>query len=201
MPGRNTRRLPIALITFFLVLVVLYATRANWLPSLARVLVFSEKPQRSDIIVVLGGDFRGSRIMAAVALMEQGYAPQALISGSGNLYGYHESDLAVDYALRHGGKANTFVKFPYPANSTREEAHAVIQELRRMHVHKVLVVTSNFHTHRAVRIFRAEAPDMEVHISSAGDSSFPIDGWWHAREGRKIFFDEWLKTFAYDAGL
>ena len=199
---RRSRRWATSLFAIILLTIaILYVSRARWLSALGNELVLSEAPRQSEIIVVLGGDLRGTRIMAAVDLMNRGFAPLTMISGAGSIYGYHESDLAVDFALRHGAHAANFVKFPYPAVSTIDEARAVVQELRRMRIHRVTVVTSNFHTRRAYRIFRAQAPDMEVHVASAGDSYFPINGWWHDREARKIFLEEWAKTFAYDVGL
>ena len=201
MLRRNLRWVLGVLIALALSGATLYLTRQQWLSALANHLVLTDTPQPADLIVVLGGDLRGARIMAAVDLMNRGFASRALISGAGYLYGYHESDLAVDFALRHGARASSFVKFPYAASSTREEAHAVVRELRHMHVRKLLVVTSNFHTRRASRIFRAEAPEMEVHVASAGDTYFPVHGWWRQREARKIFLDEWLKTFAFEIGL
>ena len=164
-------------------------------------LVSAEKPRKADIIVVLGGDLRGARILAASRLIHEGWASQALVSGSGYIYGYHESDLEVDYAVRHGESSDEFVRFPFPANSTREEAHAVVAELRRRHVHTYLVVTSNYHTRRAGRIFRDEGPDLEPHVVSAGDANFPVGSWWHYRESRKTLFDEYLKTAANAVGL
>ena len=180
---------------------VLYAVRASWLPWLAAELVAAEPPQKTEIIVVLGGDLRGARILAAAALIHAGWAPQALVSGAGYIYGYHESDMEVDYAVRHGESLDEFIKFPYPATSTREEAHAVVAELRRMHVHKYLVVTSNFHTRRAGRIFREEGPELEPHVVSAGDERLHLDHWWRDREERKTLLDEYLKTAAYAVGL
>ncbi len=38
-------------------------------------LVYSEPPQSADIILVLAGDFYGSRVLKAAELAKQGYAP------------------------------------------------------------------------------------------------------------------------------
>ena len=195
------RKFLIPFLPVLLVALAFYATREHWLPALGAWLVAAEKPQKAEIIVVLGGDLRGARILAASRLIHEGWAPEALVSGAGYIYGYHESDLAVDYAVRHGESPNAFVRFPYPAFSTREEARAVVGELRRRHVHKYLVVTSNYHTRRAGRIFRDEGPDLEPHVVSAGDANFPVADWWRHRESRKTLLDEYMKTFANAVGL
>jgi len=195
------RKLVLTLLIVLAIAVLGYATGDRWLPWLGEGLIAYEAPQKAELIVVLGGDTRGGRIMAASRLIHEGWAPQALISGAGYVYGYHESDLEVDYAMRHGESPAEFIRFPFPALSTREEARAVIDELRRMHIHKILVVTSNFHTRRAARVFRHEAPDLESHVISSGDEMFKLHSWWRNRESRKILLDEYLKTAAYAVGM
>jgi uncharacterized SAM-binding protein YcdF (DUF218 family) len=70
-----------------------------------------------------------------------------------------------------------------------------------LHVHKIDLVTSNFHTRRAARTFRALAPDIEVHVVAAPDQYFTPGGWWKEREGRKTFFMEWAKTVGAWLGM
>ena len=195
------RKLVLTLLIVLAIAVLGYATGDRWLPWLGEGLIAYEAPQKAELIVVLGGDTRGGRIMAASRLIHEGWAPQALISGAGYVYGYHESDLEVDYAVRHGERADEFVKIPFPAVSTRDEARAVIGELRRMHIHKYLVVTSNYHTRRAARTFRREGPDLEPHVVSAGDANFSEHDWWRHRESSKMLLDEYMKNIANVIGL
>jgi uncharacterized SAM-binding protein YcdF (DUF218 family) len=199
--GLRRRKLLLTSLILLAICAAPYAVRDRWLPWLGAGLVAAEKPQKAEIIVVLGGDLRGARIMVASELIHQGWAPQALISGAGYIYGYHESDLEVDYAVRHGESPDEFVRFPFPATSTRDEARAVVGELRRRHVHKYLVVTSNYHTRRAARIFRDEGPELEPHVVSSGDANFHVENWWRNREGRKILLDEYMKTVGNAVGL
>ena len=65
----------------------------------------------------------------------------------------------------------------------------------------MLLVTSDYHTRRAGKIFRHQAPDMTFDVVSAPDEYFTTDGWWHDREGRKTFLIEWMKTVAEWFGL
>ncbi len=80
--------------------------------------------------------------------------------------------------------------------STREEAAAAAVKLHELGAHRVLLVTSLFHTRRAGALFRAAAPDLTFVVAAAPDQNFTPDGWWHNREARKIFLMEWLKTVA-----
>jgi uncharacterized SAM-binding protein YcdF (DUF218 family) len=164
-------------------------------------LVSSKAPAKADIIVVLAGDYAGNRILKAAELVRQGFAPQALIDGPSQAYGLHESDLAIAFAVRHGYPESYFVPFPNDARSTGAEADAVLAELRRRKLHRIDIVTSDFHTRRAGKIFRSKARDVEIHMVAAPDRDFTPDGWWKTREGKKVFATEWTKTVGTWLGL
>ncbi len=172
-----------------------------WLKELGGFLVQSESPAPADIIVVLAGDFFGNRILTAGDLVRQGIAPKALVDGPSAIYGLHESDLAIPFAVRHGYPPSYFVALPNDARSTAAEAEAVISELRQLQAHRIDLVTSNYHTRRAGRIFRAAAPDLEFHVVAAPDPYFTPDGWWKNRDGQKTFAFEWMKTVTSWFGL
>lgn len=175
--------------------VALYLTRLSWMEAMGRMLVETQPPFKADMIAVLGGDWFGNRILEAGRLAREGYAPHVLVSGSGYLYGNYECDLAIPFAVRHGYDEKYFIKFLYPATSTVDEARAVAPELRRLGVKRLIVVTSEFHTARAGRIFRSAAPDIEIRMVAAPDT-LHWNNWWNDREGRKTFLYEWMKTMA-----
>jgi uncharacterized SAM-binding protein YcdF (DUF218 family) len=189
------------LLAVVLAVVLVLATYPIWLTVLGGYLVHSDAPVPADMIVVLAGDFTGSRILTAGNLVRQGFAPKALISGPAGVYGIYESELAIAMAVRNGYPAAYFVAFPNDSKSTASESEAVISELRKLHVHKIDLVTSNFHTRRAAKIFRSHAPDMEVHVVAAPDRYFTPNGWWKEREGRKTFVMEWMKTVGEWLGM
>lgn len=183
-------------------MVVLFlATYPFWLTALGTFLVRSETPVPADMIVVLAGDFTGGRVCKAGDLVRQGFAPKAFISGPSGVYGLDESDLAIRLAVRKGYPESSFVSFPNTAKSTASESQVLIAQLRKLGVHKIDLVTSNFHTRRAGNIFRAQAPEMEVHVVESPDPYFTPDGWWKEREGRKTFLMEWIKTVAAWFGM
>jgi uncharacterized SAM-binding protein YcdF (DUF218 family) len=175
---------------------VLFAFSGRILWSLGAVLNAGEPPRKADLIVVIGGDVRGSRILTGAELVREGYAPKVLVSGGGDFYGFHESDLAIDFAVQHGYPRDIFIPFRYAALSTANEAQEDIQELRRLGVHKYLLVTSIYHTARAGRTFRREGPDLEVHPISAPERYWHNGEWWQDREGRKLWLEEAVKTIA-----
>ena len=65
-----------------------------------------------------------------------------------------------------------FLAFPNHSLSTREEAEAIVPELAAWGSTRVLLVTSDFHTHRAGGIYRALAPDLRCVVVAAPDRIF-----------------------------
>ncbi|MGC9951283.1 MAG: YdcF family protein [Bryobacteraceae bacterium] len=177
------------------------ATHSWWMAALGRLLVRDEGPAHADIAVVLAGDYYGNRIVRAAELVKQGYVPNALVSGPHLIYGSYECDLEIPFAVRRGYPESWFIRAPNEALSTRDEAAAILTDLRRRGVHRFLLVTSDYHTARAARIYRAAAPDLEMRVVAAPGGYFRPDGWWHNREGRKTFVVEWMKTVANALGM
>lgn len=172
-----------------------------WLRTSGDFLVRAEPPVHADMIVVLAGDFFGNRILKGAELAREGFAPKVLVSGPGEAYGFHECDLAIPFAVRHGYPESYFVPFPNEARSTSTEADAVINELHRRNVHSVDIVTSDYHTRRAGRIFRSKTHDIYIHMVAAPDRDFSPAGWWKTRAGQRVFATEWMKTVAAWLGI
>jgi uncharacterized SAM-binding protein YcdF (DUF218 family) len=179
----------------------LFFARRVWLRALGEALVSAEGPKPADAVLVLAGDYLGDRILKGAELVRSGFAPRAVISGPAGYYGHYECDLAIPFAVARGYPAEYFVRAPNRAHSTVEEAEAVLPLLRKMGVRSYLLVTSNFHTRRAGRVFRARGPDLEVRVVAAPHRDFAPDTWWFTREGCKYFLIEWQKTLATAAGL
>lgn len=177
--------------------IVLYLAREPLLGALGSYLVQAELPQKADIVLVLAGDGGGNRIRTGADLVRQGYAPKVLVSGPRAYYRLYECDLAIPFAVREGYPESYFIHFENGANSTRDEAQQAAAELRRLGVHRVLLVTSDYHTRRSKKTYEEEARDFEVIVVAAPDNYFSAHGWWKNRQGRKTALYEWIKTVAY----
>lgn len=172
-----------------------YAGRQAWLPALGHYLVDEQAPEKAEIIVVLAGDSFGQRILRAAELANRGYAPRILVDGAGHHYGFDESELAIEFAVKQGVSREILEAFEMPAQSTMEEARLVDAELRRRGIGKALVVTSNFHTSRSRFVFDSEsAGEIEYIFVAAPHPNFDPATWWHDREGRATLVLEYLKT-------
>lgn len=165
-------------------------------------LVSDFEPRRADAALVLAGDHRGNRILKACELLRAGHVPVVLVSGPMGWYGTNEADLATRFATGHGCPADSIQPVYITAHSTVEEAREVRPELERRRIGSVLLVTSNYHTARALRTFRRTLPErMEIAPVAAPDPYFTPDAWWHSREGQKTMFFEFSKTVADWIGL
>ena len=83
------------------------------------------------------------------------------------------------------------------ATSTREEARIMVQELKRRGVKKFLLVTSEFHTRRAARVYAAESGARSVPRRGDAHSRIRLERWWTTRDGIKNVYMEWSKAVAY----
>jgi uncharacterized SAM-binding protein YcdF (DUF218 family) len=202
--ARRARAFKFSLAIVILVVVAVLA-HTLWLPIVGRLLVYDDGPAKADIAVVLAGDYYGHRMEKAAELVRAGYVPAILVSGPAGMYGSHECDLAIAFIVRKGYPPAWFIPFPNTALSTREEARDLLPELSRRHIRSFLLVTSDYHTARARRIFKAferRMPDPPaMRVVATPDEHFRPDSWWRSRQGQKIAFTEWSKSFATALGM
>jgi uncharacterized SAM-binding protein YcdF (DUF218 family) len=201
---RRGFRFQFVLLLLFLVAVV-YLARDVWLGALGRALVHDEGAGKAEIAVVLAGDSWGNRLTKGAELVRQGYAPLVLVSGPPAFYDVNEADAAIHFAIVRGYPAEWFIPLYHTAMSTREEATAVLDALQQRHIHSALLVTSDYHSARARRIFlaaeRQRGGGPNLRMVASRDRFFSAAGWWHNREGQKTAFMEWAKTVATVFGI
>jgi hypothetical protein len=152
-----------------------------------------DAPQPSDVIVVLAGetDHRPAR---ALELLNQGYARRVLIDvpASGKIYEFTEVELAERY-IQGLPQAGSVQVCPIAGLSTRDESHDVEKCLARENGNRILIVTSEFHTRRALSTFRHEVRGKTFSVSAAYDSTQFGTHWWTHRQWAKTCVDEWLR--------
>jgi uncharacterized SAM-binding protein YcdF (DUF218 family) len=201
---RRSSRLKFTLVLLALLL-VLFLTRGVWLSAMGEALVHDEGPAKADVALLLAGDYWGYRLQHAVDLVKQGYVPRILVSGPPGFYGTNESEAAIRWALQQGYPSEWFVAVPHGATSTSAEAGVMLTYMRQHGIHSFLLVTSNYHTARARRIFlkaeRDSGGGLDMRVVAAPDKYFTPDGWWQSREGRKTAFMEWTKTVTRVFGI
>jgi uncharacterized SAM-binding protein YcdF (DUF218 family) len=201
---RRGFRFQYALVPLLLVVVV-YLARDVWLGALGSALVRDEGPARAEIAVVLAGESWGFRVTKGAELVRQGFVPLVLVSGPPAFYDVNEADAAIHFAIVRGYPAEWFIPVYHTGLSTREEATAILDALQQRNIHSALLVTSDYHSGRAGRIFREverrRGGGPNLRVVASGDRFFSAGNWWHNREGRKIAFMEWTKTLASVFGI
>jgi uncharacterized SAM-binding protein YcdF (DUF218 family) len=171
-------------------------SRDVWLPWIGEWLVSMDTPVPADLIVVLGGDFWGRRVVRAAELGSQGYAPHVLISGPDyrvNGIPIPEGELAARFLVTKGYPRDLFWVFPHHAASTIEEAKALAPELKRLKARRLLIVTSSYHSRRASLVFHSVLPFSEVRVVGVPEEYFQPESWWQTPVGRQLVQSEWTK--------
>ena len=163
------------------------------LAALGQFLVRSDTPEHADAILVLGGDFWGPRVLKGAELGMQGFAPRVLISGP-PYQNRPESELAIEFLAGKGYPKTLFLSLPHQARSTIEEAIALAPEMRRLNIHRAILVTRGSHSRRASIVFQLFCPGVYF-VSVPATDQFNALSWWSDPESRRLFSLEWSKIF------
>ena len=162
------------------------------LRSAGNYLVCSERPEPSDLILVMGGDFWGPRVLRAADLGIQGFAPLVLISGP-PYRDRPEGALAIDFLVERGYPRGLFAVFAHHESSTLGEVRALRGELERRRAKRVIVVTTGYHSRRCALLFRLFCPQIHIISAPTPSSEYHAEEWWKDARSRRLFFSEWSK--------
>jgi DUF218 domain len=180
---------------FAVVLIVLAVVLAA---NAGRVLVV-DAPARSDVILVLAGETE-RRPERALELLNQGYGGRVLIDVpvAARTYGFTEVELAAKYiqGLPQAAKVEIC---PIVGLSTKDESHDAERCLGQEGGKRILIVTSDFHTRRALSIFRHEIRGATFSTAAARDETQFGTRWWTHRQWAKTCVDEWLRLVWWNA--
>lgn len=179
------------LILLLIVAMLVLATRA------ARLLVV-DAPEKSDAIVVLAGETK-VRPAHALDLLRQGLASHVFLNAEtrDRIYDQQLIEIAQKYVDRLPEASRVSV-CPIEGFSTIAEADDAARCLRSVGAHRVLIVTSEFHTRRSLLIFRHRLPQYQFSVAAARNPAQFGEAWWTNREWAKTTFDEWLKMLWFE---
>jgi uncharacterized SAM-binding protein YcdF (DUF218 family) len=180
-----TRKRCLQILSGFAGLLFLVATAAFAFPQ--QVLCVDSGNVVGEALVVLGG---GSyeRPVRAAELFRAHAAPRVIVTGEGD---YETNRRLLQQA---GVPAGAIILEP-KAKSTRENALDTIPILRERGVRDVILVTSWYHSRRALRCFSHYAPDIRFY-SRPAYFAFPRSEW--RRQGMYRYIrTEYAKLVAY----
>jgi hypothetical protein len=152
-----------------------------------------DAPRKSDVIVVLAGE-TDRRPERARELLAQGYGRRIVLDvpTENKIYEFTQLQLAQKYAQDLPEAASISV-CPIEGLSTKDESRDAAKCIAKAGGGTVLIVTSDFHTRRALSVFRREVPGHEYSVAASRDEAQFGVRWWTHRQWAKIFVDEWLR--------
>src|SRR5215472_12189591 len=150
-------------------------------------------PEKSDTILILAGetDVRPSR---GIELLNQGYGSRLVLDvpADARVYGLSLVDLAQKWIVTLP-KASTVEVCPIHGLSTKAEALEATECLSKAGGQSILLVTSDYHTRRALSVFRHEIPGKTFRAAAAYDPTQFGPEWWKHRQWAKTASGEWVR--------
>jgi uncharacterized SAM-binding protein YcdF (DUF218 family) len=120
----------------------------------AESLLFVESPcVKADAFVVLGGD-SADRPWKLVELFKRGIAQKVIVSGQGDCE-------LIQQRLMYAGVPNECLIGDPVSKNTKENAEISVALLRTLGAKRVVIVTSWYHSRRALACFHHYAPEIE----------------------------------------
>ncbi|HWX95009.1 MAG TPA: YdcF family protein [Terriglobales bacterium] len=164
-----------------------------WLVAQSGNFLVVDRPQRADVILVLAGE-TDRRPTRALELLGQGYASRLVLDvpADGKVYGSTVVELARKWADSLP-QASAIAVCPIHGLSTKAEALDASVCLRNVGGRSTLLVTSDFHTRRALSVFRRGIPARSFEVAAVYDSTQFGVQWWRHRQWAKTNLDEWLR--------
>jgi hypothetical protein len=158
-----------------------------------------DAPRPSDVILVLAGE-TDRRPHHALELLAQGYGRRIVIDvpAGAKVYEFNQVELARRY-IQDLPQAASVSICPIEGLSTKDESKDAEKCLEPEGSKSVLIVTSDYHTRRALEIFRRELPGRDYSAAAVRDDSYFGTRWWQHRQWAKTFVDEWLRLIWWKA--
>jgi uncharacterized SAM-binding protein YcdF (DUF218 family) len=153
------------------------------------------QPQPSDVILLLAGDENDTRYWKGMELLRTGYAPRMLVDARADWvsYGRSPAELTEEFIRRSAGGLTVHV-CPSRGTSTLQELRSAAACLRPIAPHTILLVTSDYHTRRALAIARQVYPGYSWSVAAANSGLLSAPRWWTDRQIAKNVLLEWQKV-------
>lgn len=176
----------------------------------ARSLVVHEaRPARADAVAVLGGSsVYVERARLAARLFAEGRAPKVLLTDDGQCGGWSVAEqrnprfveLTAD-ELRRAGVPPENIEIVGQASDTFAEAAGLREYAEAAGLHSLLVVTSGYHSRRALwtlrRTFAGSGVEVGVEPVEPGEQTPRAAVWWLYPLGWKLVAGEYAKLVYY----
>lgn len=167
--------------------------------ALAGNILVVDAPQPADLIVVLAGE-TDRRPALGLKLLRDGYAHKMVIDvpKRARIYDTTLLQLTANYVQGLPEAAHVTI-CPIEGLSTRGESHDLAKCIEHEGASRILLVTSDYHTSRALSIFRHEMKKRSFSVAAARDDAEFGVRWWTHRQWAKTCLYEWLRFLWWGA--
>jgi uncharacterized SAM-binding protein YcdF (DUF218 family) len=179
-------------------------------PYIAELLIVNKPLEKADAIMVLGGSaVYIERTRKAAELYRQGIAPKILLTNDGERAGWSKKEqtnppyveLARRALLAQGVPEEGIEILPGEVTGTDWEARRLLADLDNNPVRSVLLVTSAYHSRRALWTFEkflaGKGVEFGVVYAPAGDQTPAPGTWWLSGQGWSMVGGEYVKSAVY----
>ena len=197
----------------FFILALLYVLISAYhgvlLAGMGRYLVVAHTPEKSDLIVCLGGG-NVERGLAAADAYERGLAPRVFVAREVPPDGYEtlrqrgvsypeSRELMIRMLQDLGVPDSAILTTDTPSESTAMEARLVKEVVEEKNIRSLILVTSPTHARRAFLVFKKEMAGQEVRILAIPSpySNYNPEGWWKNPKQFRDVVMEYQKLLYY----
>ena len=148
-------------------------------------LIVDEVPQKSDVIIVLGGD-AANRVAYGAKLYQSGYADKVLLSGHERAMIQQALSLGIPESaiLMEDRSLTTFLNAKYSLKIVQQQGYK-----------SAIVVTSQYHTLRTSIIFAQCFKGIDLTICPVPYDLAMTHHWWKDSFSTQFVISEYLKLF------
>jgi uncharacterized SAM-binding protein YcdF (DUF218 family) len=151
------RRFIFRILFVFFGLLILLGLAALLFPR--EILTVDSGPVKAAALIILGGGSH-ERPARAAELFAESAAPRVICSGAG------DCEANAEVLIRAGVPARAILTEPKSRN-THENAQFTVAILRARHLQSAIIVTSWYHSRRALRCFQDAAPEIKFYSRPA----------------------------------
>ena len=177
------RILRISAVVFVLFLAL--AAAAVFFPQ--KFLCVDSGPVKADVIVVLGGG-AAERPKRAAELFKDRAAPRIIVSGWG------DCEINRQLLIQDGVPARA-IELEAQSRTTRENAEFTVKLLREQKLNRVILVTSWYHSRRALASFQHYGPGIKFYSRPSYFAYARAD--WPGRRFARYAYSEYPKLLGY----
>lgn len=197
-------------VVFLFIIAALAATHGLWMPFPAEFLLVKDNIQKADAVVVLSGDWDFNRERLAARLYQEGAAGRIIrilekdnamadmINILFNLGTTQEEAFRKFFELQ-GVAAGAVIIGQMTATSTFDELRVVKNIILKNNFKSFILVTSDYHTRRALMTARwlFRSTDVKIYNATVYTKYFILRNWWLHERPLKDITQEYLNCGFY----